>query len=54
MGIYISHLVSESFGNSRDHVVDDRSDGSQTSIAFSVSVVYLEGKFGLGDFSHDH
>jgi hypothetical protein len=39
MGIDVTHLVFETFGNANDHIVDDGSDGSDACNMFAVAMV---------------
>ena len=41
MGVYVTHLVLETLGNTDDHVVDERAHSSEASDLFAYSMVEL-------------
>lgn len=42
MGVDVAHLVLEALGDTDNHVVDDRSDGTQGGDILTVAVVDLD------------
>ena len=50
MGVDVTHLVLEALGDTNDHVVDERTDGTESGDVLAGTVVHLDldgGGIGL-------